>query len=225
MAFATSLNLRGLALVGALLLAAPVAAKTDIGGCVSSATKNQWGEASMIWYVPGTGEVCELLDCGGGRAPPKTNVPGCDNYKGTAEYQPTFLPGFGASGSSGAAEATTAATTTAQHSGSATAPNESASPKPTGADMDTTMLTGTRNPPPVTSPATTTTKAAATQSSETSTSTSAVAPSGGSADEQSSDAADSDAASATSPSAGAGAMPTAAPLGMFIGLVAGAVLF
>ena len=225
MALTTSLNLRALALAGALLLAAPVAAKTDIGGCVSSATRNQWGEASMIWYVPGTGEVCELLDCGGGRAPPKTNVPGCGNYKGTAEYQPTFLPGFGASGSDGA-EAT--ATETAKNSGSgsgtatATGLDESASPKPTNDDKDTTMLTGTRNPPPVTSPATTTTKAAATGAatqSEASTSTRAVAPSGGSTDEE------SDAASATSPSAGAGAMPTAAPLGMFIGLIAGAVLF
>jgi len=45
------------ALLVAALLAAPIAAKTDIGGCVSTATKNQWGEASMLWYVPGTGEV------------------------------------------------------------------------------------------------------------------------------------------------------------------------
>lgn len=44
-------------LLVAALLAAPIAAKTDIGGCVSTATKNQWGEASMLWYVPGTGEV------------------------------------------------------------------------------------------------------------------------------------------------------------------------
>ncbi|OBT43744.1 hypothetical protein VE00_05628 [Pseudogymnoascus sp. WSF 3629] len=29
------------------------------------------------WYDPLTGEVCDLLDCGGGRAPPKTDVPGC----------------------------------------------------------------------------------------------------------------------------------------------------
>ncbi|KAF2277959.1 uncharacterized protein EI97DRAFT_441243 [Westerdykella ornata] len=81
-----------------LALAALSAAKTDIGGCTSSATTNQWGEASMIWWVPGTGEICEFLDCGGGRAPPKTNVPGCAAYKGTETYKPSYMPGWGPDG-------------------------------------------------------------------------------------------------------------------------------
>lgn len=50
----------------------------------------------MRRYVPDTGEVCEFLDCGGGRAPPKTDVPGCEQYSGTATYSPSYLPGFGA---------------------------------------------------------------------------------------------------------------------------------
>jgi hypothetical protein len=33
-------------------------------------------------YDPDTGEICDLLDCGGGRAPPKTTVPGCPLYNG-----------------------------------------------------------------------------------------------------------------------------------------------
>ncbi|KAK3381252.1 hypothetical protein B0H63DRAFT_545813 [Podospora didyma] len=36
------------------------------------------------WFDPLTGEICDPLDCGGGRAPPKTDVPGCPQYKGTA---------------------------------------------------------------------------------------------------------------------------------------------
>lgn len=80
--------------LGLLVLSATGAlAKTDIGGCVSStATEN--GGASLVWYMPDTGEVCEMLDCGGGRAPPKTTVPGCPAYEGTETYSPKFLPGF-----------------------------------------------------------------------------------------------------------------------------------
>ena len=85
--------------LGVLLAATAALAKTDIGGCVSSATV-KYGGASLIWYVPDTGEICELLDCGGGRAPPKTTVPGCPQYEGTETYSPNFLPGFGAEATS-----------------------------------------------------------------------------------------------------------------------------
>ena len=72
-------------------------AKTDIGGCTSSdfvVTPTGGGTpfASRIFYLPDTGEICELLDCGGGRAPPKTTVPGCPLYSGTETYSPSFLP-------------------------------------------------------------------------------------------------------------------------------------
>ena len=43
------------------------------------------------WFDPDDGQICDPLDCGGGRAPPKTDVPGCGNYKGTE------LPKTGAS--------------------------------------------------------------------------------------------------------------------------------
>ncbi|KAF2015538.1 hypothetical protein BU24DRAFT_461780 [Aaosphaeria arxii CBS 175.79] len=68
-------------------------AKTDIGGCTSSASG-----ASLVYWVPGTGEICSILDCGGGRAPPKTTVPGCAAYVGTATYEPSYLPGWGPEG-------------------------------------------------------------------------------------------------------------------------------
>ncbi|PPJ50799.1 hypothetical protein CBER1_06497 [Cercospora berteroae] len=107
-------------------LATLALAKTDIGGCTSSDVSSPAG-ASMIYYVPGTGEICEFLDCGGGRAPPKTTVPGCPQYSGTETYSPSFLPGYGAmetgsSASSAAAESTSTASeaeATTEETGSA----------------------------------------------------------------------------------------------------------
>ncbi|CEN59724.1 hypothetical protein ASPCAL02168 [Aspergillus calidoustus] len=77
------------------LLLGVVSARTDLAGCISSATTNQWHEASMIWYVPGTGEICDIPDCGGGRAPPKYDNPACPAYTGTATYEPSYLEGYG----------------------------------------------------------------------------------------------------------------------------------
>nr|OQO03077.1 hypothetical protein B0A51_17922 [Rachicladosporium sp. CCFEE 5018] len=70
-------------------------AKTDLSGCSSTDVSSPAG-ASIAWYVPSTGELCEFLDCGGGRAPPKTTVPGCPQYSGTDTYSPSYLAGFGA---------------------------------------------------------------------------------------------------------------------------------
>lgn len=76
-----------------LTFAVTALARTDLSGCTSSETV-AFGGASMIYYVPGTGEICEFLDCGGGRAPPKTTVPGCPLYSGTASYEPSYLSGY-----------------------------------------------------------------------------------------------------------------------------------
>lgn len=76
-----------------LSLATSILAKTDLAGCTSTRAAT-----GIVYWVPGTGELCQLLDCGGGRAPPKTDVPGCAAYAGNAPYQPTFIPGFGAGG-------------------------------------------------------------------------------------------------------------------------------
>ena len=74
-------------------------AKTDIAGCTYvDGVASYSGRpdippfATRTWYVPDTGEICEILDCGGGRAPPKTDVPGCGNYKGTDTYSPRYMP-------------------------------------------------------------------------------------------------------------------------------------
>lgn len=67
-----------------------VLARTDLTGCTSTSISSPAG-ASLAWYVPETGEICDFLDCGGGRAPPKTTVPGCPLYSGTASYSPLYL--------------------------------------------------------------------------------------------------------------------------------------
>jgi len=90
-------------------------ARTDLEGCTRTDVSSPAG-ASYAWYVPGTGEVCEILDCGGGRAPPKTTVPGCAAYSGTETYSPSYLAGFQASAT--AAPSTTAADVEASSSSS-----------------------------------------------------------------------------------------------------------
>lgn len=72
-----------------------VHARTDLTGCTRTDVSSPAG-ASYAWIVPNTGELCDFLDCGGGRAPPKTTVPGCPLYVGTETYRPSFLAGFGA---------------------------------------------------------------------------------------------------------------------------------
>ncbi|KAM7213745.1 NEDD4-like E3 ubiquitin-protein ligase WWP2 [Rhypophila decipiens] len=46
------------------------------------------------YYDPDTGEICPNYDCGGGRAPPKTDKPGCPFYKGTElpRTEKSYLP-------------------------------------------------------------------------------------------------------------------------------------
>jgi hypothetical protein len=99
--------------------AAVALARTDLEGCTSTDVSSPAG-ASIAWYVPGTGEVCEILDCGGGRAPPKTTVPGCAAYSGTASYSPSYLAGFQAS-------ATAAPSTTAKAESSTASEDSSSS--------------------------------------------------------------------------------------------------
>lgn len=82
-----------------------VLAKTDLAGCTSSATVKDGGYYA-IWWVPETGEICQGIDCGGGRAPPKKDVPGCGAYTGTEEYQPSYMPGWGPDGKTEVKETT-----------------------------------------------------------------------------------------------------------------------
>lgn len=85
-------------------------ARTDLQGCTSSEVI-AYGGASLIYYVPGTGEICSFLDCGGGLDPPITTQPGCPLYSGTATVTPSYLPGYGAGGAAASATPSTIPTT------------------------------------------------------------------------------------------------------------------
>ncbi|WYZ46742.1 hypothetical protein EsH8_IX_000967 [Colletotrichum jinshuiense] len=82
-----------------ILAATAVLAKTDTNGCTSftsTVTVNPspgYGNTyeTVIWYVPDTLEICQGVDCGGGRAPPR-KVPGCPAYSGTDTITASFLP-------------------------------------------------------------------------------------------------------------------------------------
>ncbi|KAH6873722.1 hypothetical protein BKA70DRAFT_1450171 [Coprinopsis sp. MPI-PUGE-AT-0042] len=68
-------------------------ALTDLGGCTRTAAllADKSGYTTFYWN-PEVREQCSILDCGGGRAPPKTNVPGCPLYTGTDPVAVTGWP-------------------------------------------------------------------------------------------------------------------------------------
>jgi len=105
-------------LTSALLLASTALARTDLIGCTSSdaVVSADPPYATVIWYVPDTGELCDFLDCGGGMAPPKTTVPGCPLYSGTATYSPSYLNLKTMDGGSGGASVTIVETTSSTSS-------------------------------------------------------------------------------------------------------------
>ncbi|CAD0101170.1 unnamed protein product [Aureobasidium mustum] len=125
-----------------VLFSALVHARTDLTGCTRTDVSSPAG-ASYAWIVPETGELCDPLDCGGGRAPPKTTVPGCALYVGTETYKPSFLAGFSASmtaGGMGSVEAsaltTAAPTLTASASAAAAATATATAATDDDADAD-----------------------------------------------------------------------------------------
>ncbi|KAH6652051.1 hypothetical protein BKA67DRAFT_345180 [Truncatella angustata] len=72
------------------------------------------------WYDPDDFQICDPLDCGGGRAPPKTNNPCCGSYKGTEacvdtpSYMSCLVAKATAATSSSVAAITAATTTTSE---------------------------------------------------------------------------------------------------------------
>ncbi|KAJ5169874.1 uncharacterized protein N7500_002657 [Penicillium coprophilum] len=97
-------------LLGLTSLASFATARTDLEGCVSSKVIIETWYASYLWYVPDTGEICSFLDCGGGRAPPKTTQPGCPQYSGTETLTPDYIEGYGPNGKQAASTTTVAST-------------------------------------------------------------------------------------------------------------------
>ncbi|KAJ6113860.1 hypothetical protein N7523_007177 [Penicillium sp. IBT 18751x] len=57
-------------------------ATTVLGSC-ETISYTTCADNIVHWYDPTNGEVCDPLDCGGGRAPVKYDVPCCAAYTGT----------------------------------------------------------------------------------------------------------------------------------------------
>ncbi|KAF6826688.1 siderophore biosynthesis protein [Colletotrichum plurivorum] len=101
--------------------ATTILAASDLAGCTSftstipaasgkpSSAGHKSAHETVIWYRPGTWEICQDIDCGGGRAPPR-NVPGCPGYTGTDTVERKFLTADPAA----SAEPETTVTTTAK---------------------------------------------------------------------------------------------------------------
>lgn len=99
-----------LSTLAVLLLAA--ARSASAVGCATH-TYGSCADGIVHWYDPDDGQICDPLDCGGGRAPPKTTNPCCTAaYTGTAVCvdTPSYMPCFTASSTS---TATVVKTTTA----------------------------------------------------------------------------------------------------------------
>ncbi|KAM0670334.1 hypothetical protein ACQRIT_007631 [Beauveria bassiana] len=210
--------IRTFAVVG-LSLASSALARTDLAGCTYTdlvvKPTQMAAYASRLWYVPDTGEVCEFLDCGGGRAPPKSTVPGCPLYTGTETYAPSYInpktlgngaieagssvaaattPVLATPSESAAESATASATASASESASASATTASAT-----TDASITILTGINTSTP--------SKSAASSSAQV-TSAASTAGASSSSSGSSSSSSSSGAATTTSPSSAAGAMQT-----------------
>ncbi|KAI5466490.1 hypothetical protein BGZ63DRAFT_376331 [Mariannaea sp. PMI_226] len=87
-------------------------------GC-STHSFTSCADGIVHWFDPDTGQVCDPIDCGGGRAPPKTNVPGCAGYTGTEVPTTSYLSCWKPSATkalSSAAESTTDIQTTSEKS-------------------------------------------------------------------------------------------------------------
>lgn len=156
-----------------------VLARTDLTGCTSTSVSSPTG-ASIAWYVPETGEVCDLLDCGGGRAPPKTTVPGCPLYSGTASYSPLYLAaGIGEMGVAFSSFSASFATT-AEVEGEAEAVETTSSMTTTSSYSSGVTLYSSSSPPPppiILSSTNTTTTSIAEHSSRNGTTTTSTTPS------------------------------------------------
>ncbi|KAF4495396.1 siderophore biosynthesis [Fusarium agapanthi] len=77
----------------ALLTAIPLLmlAEQALGFGCSTHSYTTCEDKIVHWFDPDDGMICDPLDCGGGRAPPKTGVPGCAGYTGTQTMGTSYL--------------------------------------------------------------------------------------------------------------------------------------
>lgn len=184
----------------AVALATSAVARTDLDGCTYYDSvvkpKDDWAYATRVWYVPDTGELCQFLDCGGGRAPPKYTVPGCPLYTGTETYSPTFINLQTINGAiSASTVSSTAPASAVTTPASSPAPTKAATTEPS-----VTILTGTN----------TASESSKTGSGSGTSSAHNTHSSSKGSESASGTAGSSSSATTTKPSSGAGPVPTVA---------------
>ncbi|KAL4968143.1 uncharacterized protein BDV14DRAFT_168341 [Aspergillus stella-maris] len=99
-------------------LLAPLLATIAAADCSGPISYTTCADRITHYFDPETGEVCDPLDCGGGRAPVKYDVPGCAAYTGTEIY--TSSKSILSCWSPSTVEATVTTTTTVEGSETAT---------------------------------------------------------------------------------------------------------
>jgi hypothetical protein len=136
-----------------------VLAKGAFAAC-GTHTFTHCADGIVHWYDPLTGEICDPIDCGGGRAPPKTNVPGCAGYTGalpTVSYLSCWTPSASSTAKPATLTTTTktgsAPTATTTDTAAASGSQSTTQGSPTGTGVTSaTSVTGVTG---ITSPATT----------------------------------------------------------------------
>lgn len=133
------------------LLAAAFATLTLAEPCeFSRRVLTQCGDGPLFNIDPDTGAICDALDCGGGRAPPKTTVPGCPLYSGPLPSTTRFLECWTPTSASVVVTTTSAASGGAGGSGTTITPTEG------GLGVQTTLPPGGTTGEPTKTTATTT---------------------------------------------------------------------
>ncbi|KAL6236190.1 hypothetical protein BDW75DRAFT_116275 [Aspergillus navahoensis] len=81
-------------LLSTVSLLGTVYARTTLEGCTFTETINERNEYSIVWYVPETGEICDVPVCRGDLDPFDYGNPACPEYTGTAPYEPSYLEDY-----------------------------------------------------------------------------------------------------------------------------------
>ncbi|KAJ5595489.1 Glycoside hydrolase 18 protein [Penicillium hispanicum] len=157
--------------VSSLILARTVLAECGVHSFTSCA------DNIVHWFDPNTGEVCDPLDCGGGRAPPRTDVPGCPLYTGTETRSTSYLSCWTPSVSASSTVATASASSTESvGSSDSTSTSDAASSESSATATVARTATGSSATPATTLPPKSSTGLRASSSDTSSTGGSTVQP-------------------------------------------------
>ncbi|PTB70511.1 hypothetical protein BBK36DRAFT_1165036 [Trichoderma citrinoviride] len=177
--------------IGTSLLSLLVGANLVLAAC-EHYSYTSCDDGIIHWYDLNDGQICDPKDCGGGRAPPRTDVPGCPLYSGTILSEPIsylscFTPSnavpLTSSTAAGVAETTadvviTSAVSTSEAGRTTQEPasETSAAESTVAPAKPSTLITTSASSPasastktPITSPATLSTKSQATHAASNTT--------------------------------------------------------